>query len=152
MSGRETIIAGTPVARPRYELPPPPKPSVALAVVSLTVAAVAAIVTLLVKLWVPAVFTEFAGQLLTNGDVPIVLAGVSLFITLPTVLSLWLAHIALGPEREVPRGGRAIAGAALGVGYLSAALWLTRVTLALLWPQATGSEYGTFLLSLLYWT
>lgn len=151
MSVQETIIAGTPVARPRFELPPP-KPSVALAAVAFSIAALIAVVVVALKLAVPVVATQFAGQWLSGGDVPMALGGVSFLVIIPTFLAILLAHRALGPEREVPRGGRAIAGAALGIGYLSALLWLTRVILAVVWPQATGFEYGALLLSVLYWT
>ncbi len=81
-----------------------------------------------------------------------VLGGVSLLVIIPTFFAILLAHRAVGPEREVPRGGRAIAGAALGIGYLSAMFWLVRVILAVVWPQAIGFEYGALLLSVLFWT
>jgi hypothetical protein len=151
MSGRETMIAGASVPRPRFELPPP-KPSVALAVVAFTTAALCALVVLLLKLTLPEVSTQFGMRPLTGGDTPIALGGVSFLVILPIVLGIWLAHVALGPEREVPRGGRALAGAALGVGYLSVALWGVHVILALYWPQATGFQYGAFLLSVWSWT
>lgn len=151
MSVRETIIAGTPASRPRFELPPP-KPSVALSAVALSIAAFVAVVVIVLKLVVPIISTQFAGQLLYGGDLPIALGGVSFLVIIPTFLAILMAHRALGPEREVPRGGRAIAGAALGIGYLSALFWLTRVILAVVWPQATGFEYGALLLSILYWT
>jgi len=151
MSDRETIIARAQSERPRFELPAP-KPSVALAVVSLAVAVGVSLAVVVVKIALPVVFIQYAGAWVYGGDVPIVLGGISFLIILPTILAIRLAHLALGPEREVPRGGRAIAGAALGIGYLNAFLWLVRVILALVWPQATGFEYGALLLSVLYWT
>jgi len=151
MSGRETIIAGARVERPRFELPPP-KPSIALAVVAFTLSALVATTVLVIKLAAPAVFMQFGANWVAGGDPPIVLGGISFLIIVPTFFAIVLAHRAVGPEREVPRGGRAIAGAALGIGYLSVLFWLVRVILALVWPQATGFEYGAFLLSVLSWT
>ena len=150
MSGRETIIAGVPVARPRFELPPP-KPSIGLSLLALVLGVLVSAAVLVVKVAVPVALTEPLGRLVGGGDLPIVLGGILMLAIFPAALTLVLAHVALGPEREVPRGGRALAGAALGLGYLNVALWLVRIILAVTWPQASGGEYFAFIYSVLFW-
>jgi hypothetical protein len=150
MSGRETIIAGTPGERPRFELPPV-KPSIKLAVVAFSIVAVISIAELLVKLAVPSVFNEYQGPLIYGGDAPLALGALGFFSIAPVLLAILLAHIALRSDGEVPRGGRTLAGAALGLGYLNALWWLVRAVLALTSLQPSNNDYGQFLIYFFYW-
>ena len=136
--------------RLRFELPPA-RPSIGLSVIAVILGVLVSATVLIVKLAVPVALTEPVGRLVGGGDLPIVLGGILMLMIIPTALSLFLAHVVLGPEGEVPRGGRALAGAALGLGYLNVGLWLVRIILAVTWPQASGGEYYALIYNVLFW-
>lgn len=78
------------------------------------------------------------------------LGGLGLASVIVTIAIIVLGHLALASTRDGRRGGRAVAGVALGAGYFHLLLWGNRLVAAAI-AAGAGGDPGLFLPNVFWW-
>jgi hypothetical protein len=137
-----------PGVAPAIVPPPPRRPSSALAIISLVLAALLTLLYLIVKLIAVSLNPDFGSD--TTNAASSVLGVFGLLALLPALAVVVMGHLALRRRPDGATPGRALAGAALGLGYFHVLMWGNRVLLALVIATQAG-DFSTFVADVFWW-
>jgi hypothetical protein len=103
---------------------------------------------LVVKIVAPTISPDLGSD--TSIAIANVLGVLGLLAIIPAVAVIVMGHLALRRRPDGTTPGRALAGLALGLGYIHVLMWGNRLVIAAIVASQTGG-FGTFIADTFWW-
>lgn len=124
------------------------RPSVVLAIVAVVTGGALTLLYLMVKIVAPWINPDYGSD--TSNAISTVFGVLGLLAIIPAGGVVVMGHLALRRRADGTSPGRAIAGVALGFGYVQVLMWGNRILIAAIVAAQSG-DFSTFVSDTFWW-